>query len=259
MKSEMKSVTVVTGASAGLGAEFARQLAKQGHNLVLTARRYDKLDELAKNLRSKYGIKTLVVACDLSEPGTCAPLLQRISEENLTVDTLINNAGFGLKGEFIDLDLSQQLDMIALNCMAMTDLCHTFLPGMIARKSGQILNVASTAAFQAGPLMAVYYATKAYVLSFSEALHEEVRHHGTKVSCLCPGPTNTEFFEVADMTKTALFKMAGTPEKVVADGLLGLKRNQAFTISGWRNKIVAQSTRLVPRAVTRRLAHALQK
>jgi short-subunit dehydrogenase len=254
----MTDVTLITGASAGLGAEFARQLAAQGQNLLLVARRADKLDALSKELATKHGVQVFVEAADLSAPQAATKLMQAAAKRGLAVQTLVNNAGFGLKGEFATSDVSRQSDMIALNCTALTELCHAVLPAMMARKSGKILNVASTAAFQAGPLLAVYYATKAYVLSFSEALHDEVKKHGIKVSCLCPGPTQTEFATAANMGSTTLFKLAGGPDKVVADGLAALNRNQTFIVSGVRNKIFAQATRLGPRALNRWIAHRLQ-
>ncbi|MDE2383698.1 MAG: SDR family oxidoreductase [Alphaproteobacteria bacterium] len=254
----MTNLCMITGASAGLGVEFARQLAAQGQNLLLVARRAERLEALAAELAAKQGVQVLIEAADLSEPGAAAKLMQAVARRGLTVETLINNAGFGLKGEFAALDGQRQSEMIALNCTALTELCHAVLPGMIARKSGGILNVASTAAFQAGPLMAVYYATKAYVLSFSEALHDEVKAQGVRVSCLCPGATATEFATVAGMTQTALFKLAVGPEKVVADGLAALKRNQAFIVSGFQNRLFAFGTRLGPRALNRWIAHRLQ-
>ncbi len=255
----MTDVTLITGASAGLGVEFAKQLAAEGQNLLLVARRADKLEALAQDLRARHKIEVFVEPSDLSASRAVSRLMAAATMRNLAVTGLINNAGFGLKGEFAQLDRARQLEMITLNCSVLTELCHAVLPEMIARKSGSILNVASTAAFQAGPLMAVYYASKAYVLSFSEALHDEVKQHGIHVSCLCPGPTKTDFFEVAEATKIGLTKLAGSPAKVVADGLVALKNNKAYVISGWLNKITAQSNRLTPRFVGRSIAKALQK
>jgi uncharacterized protein len=254
----MTQVCLVTGASAGLGAGFARQLAAGRKSLVLVARRLDKLESLAAELRKNHGIKVFVEASDLSAAGAVKNLMARLANQDLEVDCLINNAGFGLNGKFLELDGDKQRDMITLNCTALTELCHAVLPAMIARKSGHILNVASTAAFQAGPLMAVYYASKAYVLSFSEALHEEMLPHGIHVSALCPGPTETEFFHGADMGASVLAKMARKPDRVVADGLNALKNNKAFVVSGLMNKLMAQSTRFAPRFFTRKLAKSLQ-
>jgi uncharacterized protein len=173
---------------------------------------------------------------------------------------LINNAGVGARGAFSDLDRQRQLDIIGLNCTALIALCHGVLPGMIAAKSGGILNIASTAAFQPGPWMAVYYASKAFVLSFSEALHEEVRGQGIKVAALCPGPTKTEFADVADMGDSQLFKrFASDSAAVVRDGLAALDGNQAVKVSGMMNAVMAGSIRATPRGIARKVAGSLQK
>ena len=188
----MAGVTLITGASAGLGEEFARQLSARGQRLVLVARRKDRLEALAKELGN-----ARAVALDLGKPDSTEQLMADLAKAGEHVGTLINNAGFGLIGRFAKRDPERLREMIDLNVRTLTDLCRAVVPGMIERGHGAILNVASTAAFQAGPGMAVYFATKAYVLSLSEALHEELKPHGVKVSCLCPGPTKTEFGEVA--------------------------------------------------------------
>ena len=188
----MKKVALITGASAGLGVEFARQLSKRGHALVLVARRKERLEELAKELGN-----ARAVAIDLSKANATAKLLADLEAAGEEVEILVNNAGFGLIGRFAELDAKRERQMIDLNVGTLTDLCRAVAPQMIKRKSGAILNVASTAAFQPGPKMAVYFATKAFVLSLSEALHEELKPHGIRVTCLCPGPTRTEFGEVA--------------------------------------------------------------
>ena len=185
-------ITLITGASAGLGAEFARQCSARGERLVLVARRQDKLEALASELGN-----ARAVTLDLGQPGAAAALSADLAAHGEQVGTLINNAGFGLWGKFAALDGPRQRAMIDLNCGTLVELTHAVLPGMIERGQGAILNLASTAAFQPGPGMAVYFATKAFVLSFSEALHEEVREHGVTVTALCPGPTATEFGEVA--------------------------------------------------------------
>ncbi len=249
---------LITGASAGLGVVFAKRLAEQKQNLVLVARRKDKLEELAAELRKAHAITVVVAAADLSAPGAVAILMKKLAAHKISVTTLINNAGFTLHGLFADLDMARQQEMIDLNCAALVQLCHAVLPEMKTRGSGGILNVASTAAFQAGPRMAVYYATKAFILSFSEALHDEVKPWGIRVSCLCPGPTQTDIFTAAKISTIRLAKMAGKPEKVVADGLAALQRNQAFVVSGLHNKLLAQSTRFAPRAMTRWIAKSLQ-
>lgn len=250
----MKPVALVTGASAGLGVAFARQLAKRGHRLVLVARRKERLAALAKELGNARAI-----AIDLSKVNAAAKLMADIEAAGEQVDLLVNNAGFGLIGQFAQLDAKRLRQMIDLNVGALTDLCRAVAPQMIARKSGAILNVASTAAFQPGPKMAVYFATKAYVLSFTEALHEELKPQGVKVSCLCPGPTRTEFGEVAGFGGNSLFdQTAMNPPEVVAFGLAALDKNHAVAVPGWMNKVVAASTRFAPRPIVRKIAGAIK-
>lgn len=256
----MAQTALITGASAGLGEIFATMLAEQGHDVILVARRVDRLNALAKAIEATSGRKAHVIAADLAAPGAVDALMAEIVARGLRVDVLINNAGFGARGPFGDIDAKLQASIIDVNCRALIELCHAVLPGMIAKGSGGILNVASTAAFQPGPWMAVYYASKAFVLSFSEALHDEVQGKGVRVSALCPGATRTEFADVADMGDTRLFKtLAGEPHKVVRDGLAGLKANHAVEISGLLNSIMATSIRFTPRFLARRIAGALQK
>ena len=243
-------VALITGASAGLGVEFARQLSARGHRLVLVARRKDRLDALAAELGN-----ARVMACDLGEAGAVAGLMADILAHGETVSLLVNNAGFGLGGRFASLDGPRQRSMIDLNCGALTQLAHAVLPDMMARKRGQILNVASTAAFQPGPGKAVYFATKAFVLSFSEALHEELRTTGIAVSALCPGPTATEFGTAAGFApSSAINRLAANAEDVVRAGLDGIDAGRAVVIPGLLNKAGAQGHRLLPRALLRRLA-----
>ena len=250
----MSGIVLITGASAGLGAEFARQLSERGQRLVLAARRKDRLDALAAEVGN-----ARTVEIDLSEPGAAARLVANVEAAGETIDTLINNAGFGLRGRFVELDAGREREMIDLNCGALTDLCRAVVPGMIERKRGAILNVASTAAFQPGPKMAVYFATKAFVLSLSEALHEELKPHGIKVSCLCPGPTRTEFGDVAGFGGNGLFdRVAMDAATVVRTGLKGLDKNRAVVVPGIVNKIGAASTRFAPRPVVRRIAGAIK-
>jgi len=250
----MKKVALVTGASAGLGVEFARQLSKRGHRLVLAARRKDRLEELAKELG-----KARPVTLDLSKKDSAARLLADLEANGETVDLLVNNAGFGLIGRFAELDAKRERQMIDLNIGTLTDLCRAIAPQMITRKSGGILNVASTAAFQPGPKMAVYFATKAFVLSLTEALHEELKPHGVKVSCLCPGPTRTEFGDVAGFGGNGMFdKVAMDAPEVVKAGLDGLDNNKAVVIPGIINKAGAMSGRFAPRSVVRKIAGAIK-
>jgi short-subunit dehydrogenase len=250
----LKKVALVTGASAGLGVEFARQLSRRGHRLVLAARRKARLDELAKELGN-----ARAVAIDLSKKDGAAKLMADLEASGEVVDLLVNNAGFGLIGRFAELDGKRLRQMIDLNVGTLTDLCRSVAPGMSERKSGGIINVASTAAFQPGPKMAVYFATKAFVLSLSEALHEELKPHGVKVTCLCPGPTRTEFGEVAGFDGNGMFdRLAMDSPEVVRAGLEGFDRNKAVVVPGLINKITANSGRFAPRSVVRKIAGAIK-
>ncbi|HEX8645049.1 MAG TPA: SDR family oxidoreductase [Allosphingosinicella sp.] len=246
---EPRPATLITGASAGLGAEFARQCAARGEELILVARRHDRLVALKDALPTK----AHVFPADLSAPGAAAELLTLVRASGLSVDVLINNAGFGAAGGFAELPIERQLEMVDLNIRSLTELCRLVLPQMRERRSGAILNVASTAAFQAGPNMAVYYASKAYVLSLTEALHQELKGSGIRVTALCPGPTATEFFDVAGAGGGRLARMATDPVAVVRAGLDGLARNKAIVVPGVANKIGSQASRLLPRAVMRRV------
>ena len=250
----MIQVALITGASAGLGVDFARQLSAKGHRLVLVARRLDRLEALAEELGN-----ARAVACDLAQPGAAATLMADLAAHGEVVETLINNAGFGLWGRFFGLDAKQQREMIDLNVGALTDLCRACAPAMVERQSGAILNLASTAAFQPGPRMAVYFATKAYVLSLTEALHEELKPHGIKVSALCPGPTRTEFGEIAGFAGNGAFdRISADSQGVVRAGLNGLERNEAVMIPGLINKAGAQGHRFLPRSVLRKIAGSIK-
>lgn len=248
------AVALITGASAGLGVDFARQLSARGMRLVLVARRKDRLDALAAELGN-----ARTVELDLSEDGATDRLMADLAAHGEHVALLVNNAGFGLTGRFAGHDGKRLRQMIDLNCGALTELAHAVLPGMIERNSGQILNVASTAAFQPGPGMAVYFATKAYVLSFSEALHEEVKQDGVVVSALCPGPTATEFGEVAGFGgHPVVDKMFMTSPDVVRIGLEGIQHGKAVVIPGFANKFGAQGHRFLPRSLLRRIAGTIK-
>jgi short-subunit dehydrogenase len=250
----VKKVALITGASAGLGVDFARQLSKRGHRLVLVARRKERLQVLAKELGAARS-----VAIDLSKANAGAKLMADLEGAGEQVEVLINNAGFGLIGRFAELDGRRLRQMIDLNVGTLTDLCRAVAPGMIRRKSGSILNVASLAGFQPGPNMAVYFATKAYVLSFTEALHEELKPHGIHVSCLCPGPTRTEFGAVAGFGGNSMFeRVAMESPQVVGAGLAALDRNHAVMVPGWMNKVTAASTRFAPRTIVRKIAGAIK-
>jgi len=244
-----RPVTLITGASAGLGAEFARQCAARGEALALVARRRDRLEAL----KAELGGDVHIFAADLALPGAADSLIAELAAEGLAVATLINNAGFGLAGRFSERPLERQREMIDLNVRTLTELCRLVLPAMRGAGKGAICNVASTAAFQPGPNMAVYYATKAYVLSFTEALHHELKGTGIKVSALCPGPTHSEFSDVADSHSPTLERMKMAAAPVVRAGLDGLDRNKAVVIPGFKNKIGAQASRFLTRAAMRRI------
>lgn len=251
--------TVVTGASSGIGAEIARNFSAIGHNLILVARRRAKLQALADELSQRDRGMVEVIEADLTKAKAPKALFDAIEEKGIAVHTLVNNAGFGLRGDFVELSIDEQLEMMNINMVALTKLSHLFLPGMMERGQGGIINVSSTAAFQAGPHMAVYYASKAFVLSFSEALHEEVKDHGLTVTALCPGPTDSEFRDRARMGNTRLFKQGKmTSARVAEVGVEGYRAGHAIVVPGLRNRFSAQMARLMPRFITRRVAKSLQ-
>ncbi|KZY34605.1 short-chain dehydrogenase [Alcanivorax sp. HI0044] len=252
----MKAV-LITGASAGIGEEFARQLATQGYNLVLAARRLDRLETLASELRQRHNLEVMCIASDLAQAGAAEKLVADMAAQKVELTGLINNAGFGDRGDFSDLPLQRQLDMIQVNVTALVDLTWRLMPQLKTARDAFVINVASTAAFQAGPNMSIYYASKAFVLSFSEGLHEELKKEGVAVSALCPGATASEFAQEANMTNTLLFK-AGTmtTEAVVSKALAG--RHRAIVIPGLKNLLMVWLGKLSPRMITRRLAGLLQ-
>src|SRR5437667_7346933 len=250
------NTTLITGASSGIGEAFARKLATQGHDLVLVARSEDKLIALCNELGRNHNIRAQYVALDLSEPDAPARLLAETRERNLEIDFLINNAGFGSMGDFAKLDLELELKMIDLNVRSLVELTHRFLQPMRERRSGRIINVASTAGFQAVPFMATYAATKAFVLSFSEALWEENRPYGIRVMALCPGVTETNLFEASRMQRPPA-RISQTAEEVVETALRALRRGKSSVISGWTNFFMVESERLVPRSLILRAAGAV--
>jgi short-subunit dehydrogenase len=247
---------LITGASSGIGRELAHRFARDGHDCVLLARSEDALHDLSETLQSAHSINAHVLPADLSVPGVANDIVTDLKERSLTVDVLVNNAGFGARGRFADLDAQQQVDMIQVNVAALTHLTRHLLPGMLDRNRGGVLNVASTAAFQPGPYMSVYYATKAYVLSFSEGLAGEVSDTNVTVTCLSPGPTETAFMDRADMHGTALFENASKmhPETVAKTGYDAFRKGRALVVPGWPNKIGAFMVRFTPRPVARRVA-----
>jgi hypothetical protein len=255
----MSEVALITGASGGIGEDLARLVAAGGRDVILLARSAPKLQALADELSRAHKISATVLAVDLSAPGAADEVARTLAERGVAIDVLINNAGFGTHGEFAGEDPAEQSRMLQVNVVALTMLTRLLLPGMIERRRGRVLNVASTAAFQPGPLMAVYYASKAYVLSLSLALSEETAATGVTITCLCPGPTRTGFQERAQMGKSRLFGVARVmPSADVARaGYDAMMNGRALIVSGVANKIGAQSMRFVPRRVAAKIAGAL--
>ena len=253
------AAALITGASTGIGREFAYLCAEAGYDVVLVARNEGKLQALAAEIRQKTGRTAYVFARDLSDPHAPQALYDDVICSKIDVEVLINNAGYGMLGRFAELNAAEQMQMIQLNIHALTCLSRLFLPAMIENKRGKILNVASTAAFQPGPLMAVYFATKSYVLSFSEALHNEVSASGVAVTCLCPGPTATEFDKRAGATMTKLFKGAMEARTVAQQGWDALKANKPLVISGRKNAAMAFMTRFAPLQLTATMARKVME
>ncbi|EDL62730.1 SDR family NAD(P)-dependent oxidoreductase [Bacillus sp. SG-1] len=254
-------VVVITGASSGLGVEFAKQFAGRSYDLVLTARSEDKLNNLAKELEGKHGIKAHVIPIDLSQHGSAKTLHEKVVSLGLTTEILINNAGFGLFGEFEDTDIQKEVDMIEVNITALTELTKYFGKEMVVGNTGKILNVASVAAFQPGPLMAVYYATKAYVLSLSEALSNEWKDKGVKVSVLCPGATETGFSNSAELNQSKLFQGdVMQAEEVVEEAVKSLlETNKTVVIPGMKNRVLVNSVRFMPRKMVTSVVRKVQE
>ncbi len=251
---------LITGASGGIGLKLAHHFAKDGHNLVLVARSKDKLEKLAGNLKDRFNIQTEVIIADLGATGAVDRLLEELSNRNISVDILVNNAGFGLYGEFFETQWEEEKEMMMVNMMALTELTKRLVPSMMERKSGKILNVASTAAFQPGPLMAVYYATKAYVLSFSEALENELKGTGVSVSILCPGPTDTGFQQRASMEESKLLEGGVMSVDQVADiAYKEFMAGKTLIIPGSQNKLLAFMIRFLPRKMVTRTVRKVQE
>ena len=247
------NTTLITGASAEIGAAFARKLAARGRNVLLVARSEDKLIALCNELGRLTSIRAQYVVLDLRDPESGAQLFEETKKRELEIDMLINNAGFGSMGEFVKLDLDRELQMIQLNVRAVVDLTHRFLGPMRERKRGTIINVASTAGFQGVPYMATYAATKAFVLSFSEAIGEENRLHGIHVMALCPGVTETNFFEASKIDRPPM-RTIQTAEEVVDTALRALGRQKGVVISGWTNWFTIAAERFVPRSMVTKVA-----
>jgi short-subunit dehydrogenase len=246
---ERASAALITGASGGIGYELAKLFAKDHHNLALVARNGPRLAQVADEIQRQFTITVKTFALDLTEPTAPQALFAQLQSAGVAVDVLVNNAGYGQYGEFADVPREESLGQIQLNITALTELTKLFLGPMLARRSGKIMNVASTAGFQPGPLMAVYYATKAYVISFSEALANELADKGITVTCLCPGATDTAFAGRAGNDATRLFKsLRPMDAKTVARvGYRGLLKGKTLVIPGFRNWLVAESIRVSPR------------
>lgn len=253
-------VALVTGASGGIGEALARELAAKGYDLILVARRDDRLRALAAELGATHGIDVSTISSDLSVPGAGFELADRLRADDRRIDVLINNAGFGDFGEFHRSSREKTMQMVTLNIAALTELMHALLPDMVQRGSGRIMNVASIAAFMPGPLMAVYYATKAYVLHLSEAVHEELKGTGVTVTALCPGPTESGFQAGAAMEDSKLIKGRRIldVETVARLGVKGLHAGDAVVVTGWKNRWQARSPRFVPRSMVPRIVKRAQ-
>lgn len=252
--------TLITGASSGIGKALATIAAHEGRNLILVARGKESLTSLAQSLTKQYGVYAEVVACDLTDASSPQLIYDLAERKKLVVDILVNNAGFGDYGVFVETDRATQLSMVDLNIRALTELTHLFLPGMVARRDGRIMNVGSIASFLPGPLMSVYFATKAFVLSFSEALAAELRDSGVSVTCLCPGSTKTEFGRTAHVSENHSTRTSHvTAEQVASFGWEELLRGKTVAIYGTGNKISIILSKFLPRRVVARLVEYIQK
>lgn len=255
-----KGIALVTGASSGIGEEFAYRFAEEGYDVVLVARNLERLKEIAQLVETKYHRKAVPIGLDLALPESPEKLYQLVHELGLEIDILVNNAGYATFGPFQDTNLQAELAMIQLNITTLTHLTKRFLPRMIANNAGKVLNVASTAAFQPGPLMAVYYATKAFVLSFSEAIAEELTGTNVTVTVLCPGPTESGFQARAQMEDSKLFKGKIMTSRAVASvGFDGLMRGKRVVIPGVKNRVLAESVRFTPRRMVTKIVKKMSE
>ena len=256
----MNKIALITGASAGIGLEFAKIFAKEKYDLVISARNETKLTELANEIKNKHNVNVKVIPKDLSKQNAGKEIFNELKNENINIDILINNAGFGIFDNYWNVELNDEQNMLQVNIMALAELTNLFAKDMVNRGGGKILNVASTAAFQPGPTMAGYYASKAFVLSFSQAVDFELREKGVQVSTLCPGPTITEFQIRANMEDLNLFKKGFTmsAEEVAQIGYNGLMKGKPVIIAGAMNKISAMSSKISPAKVSMKIVNWLQ-
>ena len=255
----MSKTALITGASGGIGYELALLFARDGFDCVLVARSEEKLKELAARLESEHRVATLVIARDLSKPSAVDEIYEEVTAASMPVDVLVNNAGFPVFGLFVETDLQVELEMLQVNVVALTALTKLFLRGMVERRAGRILNLASTAAFLPGPLMAVYYASKAYVLSFSDALSNELRGTGVTVTALAPGPTRTGFQKRGVMEDSRLVRgQIADARSVALAGYRGLMAGKTVVIPGFSNKLIPWVVRLSPRGVVTRVVRRMQ-
>jgi len=261
MNMERRKTALVTGASSGIGLDLAKRFAAEGHDVALVARSEGKLKELAAALEAEHQVRAHVVTADLAQPRAAETLVAALDARGIAVDVLVNNAGYALYGAFTETDLADELNMIQVNIVALTHLTKLLVRKMVARKEGRVLNVASTAAFQPGPLMAVYYATKAYVLSFSEALANELAGTGVTVTALCPGPTKTGFQARAQMEESKLVRGREimTSETVARAGYTGLMKGKTVVIPGVGNRMMANAIRFLPRNTVTKLVRNAQE
>ena len=256
----MSKTALITGASGGIGYELALHFARDRFDCILVARSRDKLDELAARLESEFRVKTLVVARDLSKPTAVDEIYEEVSAASMSIDLLVNNAGFPVYGRFVDTDWQTELDMLQVNVVALTALTKLFVRGMVERRNGRILNLASTAAFVPGPLMAVYYASKAYVLSFSQALANELQGTGVTVTALAPGPTRTGFQKRGVMEDSRLVRgQIADAKSVAAAGYRGMMRGKTIVIPGFSNKLIPWVARVSPRGTVTRVVRRMQE
>ncbi len=257
----MNKVALITGASGGIGYEFAQLLAKDQYNLVLVSRSEDKLEHIKKDLENRYGIQVIQLPWDLSYPETPEKIYEYIKSKKIAVEVLINNAGVGTWGAFAQSDWKRESATIQINMVTVAQLIHLFLPNMLRQGKGKILNIASTAAFQPGPLMAGYYASKAYVLSLSEAIANEIKGSGVSVTTLCPGPTQTGFQSAASVKPVKLFssKKLPTAKDVAEYGYQAMLAGKTIAVHGMKNKILVFLVRFLPRSITTHLVKKMQE